>query len=981
MSTAARNNLTQLRRFVAICDRYEGERRDGRAPCIETFLDEVTGSDRPDLLRMLVALEIDLRRASGDTPTAAEYRERFPDQTEAIDAAFSDLETPRSSVDLGLSTASMPPGWTPPVRFEDIGFGPDAAGDSGAGDARFRVIRAHDRGGLGEVLLARDEDFHRDVAIKVIQARHAHNAQARARFLREAEITARLEHPGIVPVYAVGRQADGRPFYAMRFIRGETLKAAITEYHAETGPDREPGTRALRFRELLRRFLDACNAIAYAHSRGVVHRDLKPANIMLGPFGQTLVVDWGLTKRVGATFGDDGDPTPPGDSSSGPLGPSPGDPDDLTAPDSYLGTFRYMSPEQASGEAARVGPAGDVFGLGATLYHLLTGQAPSYPVEGDAALRAAIRAGSVTPPRQLRPETDPSLEAICLKAMARLPVDRYPSATALADDLARWLADEPTSAYPDPPTVRASRWLRRHRTSAASAAALLLTAVVALAIGAAAVGGRNRLLATANDEIGRRNRQLAQANARIGAERDRVDEARLAAEAAREDTELARDQALKYSKQNINILEAVLGQVVGSDLPNVPGAERLRLRLAAEGAKYLEAIREEKPSDPEVRLLAGRSYRELANILRLLGSPQAGNAYKSATDLLRSLVDQFPEEHRYRRTLAATLEDAGEWLRMRGRITTSERYLREALASADRLFAVDPEDASNRRMKARTSYNLANQRFLVGEYAEARRLGQAAAALLTPLADADRPGPTDRLQLALLLGNLGGVLREEGRLVEAETILEGALRRSSALIQAVPGDPNARYVHALNSLELGRNLAVQADRRADAERCLDEAVGRLDILAEQAPTVPHYRQRRAEALATRAAWHAAQDRPGPASDDAGRARDLLEALRREAPDHPLYDGLLGIVLGRLADLSLEHDAPDDPRDLLERAIVLQGRALKANPSSPPDLRALEHHREALGRFLAPTPGPPEGPDAGRAPASPPAQTKVSSGSS
>jgi serine/threonine protein kinase len=164
---------------------------------------------------------------------------------------------------------------------------------------RYRIVRPHAKGGLGEVSVAEDLELHREVALKEIQERHAHDPQSRSRFLLEAEITGGLEHPGIVPVYGLGQYADGRPFYAMRFIKGDNLKEAIRRFHEAEKPDRDPGERRLALQGLLRRFLDVCHAIAYAHSRGVLHRDLKPGNIMLGKYGETLVVDWGLAKPLG----------------------------------------------------------------------------------------------------------------------------------------------------------------------------------------------------------------------------------------------------------------------------------------------------------------------------------------------------------------------------------------------------------------------------------------------------------------------------------------------------------------------------------------------------------------------------------------------------------------------------------------------------------------------------------------------------------
>ena len=173
--------------------------------------------------------------------------------------------------------------------------------ESGLTDAegRFRIVRLHDRGALGEVYVARDQQLHRIVALKRIKRDHAADDDKRARFVIEAEITGRLEHPGIVPVYGLGTHDDGRPFYTMRFIRGDNLKAAIDEFHRGGQTEADPGRRALGLQKLLRRFLDVCNAVDYAHSRGVLHRDLKPGNIMLGKFGETLVVDWGLAKSVG----------------------------------------------------------------------------------------------------------------------------------------------------------------------------------------------------------------------------------------------------------------------------------------------------------------------------------------------------------------------------------------------------------------------------------------------------------------------------------------------------------------------------------------------------------------------------------------------------------------------------------------------------------------------------------------------------------
>ena len=161
--------------------------------------------------------------------------------------------------------------------------------------SRYQVLWAHAKGGLGEVYLAEDTELHRRVALKEIQAKHAKNPVSRDRFVAEAEITGNLEHPGVVPVYGMGTYLDGRPFYTMRFIKGEDLATAIRRFHSGI----TPSFTGLEFRWLLRKLIDVCNTVAYAHSRGVLHRDLKPGNIMIGPFGETLVMDWGVAKLIG----------------------------------------------------------------------------------------------------------------------------------------------------------------------------------------------------------------------------------------------------------------------------------------------------------------------------------------------------------------------------------------------------------------------------------------------------------------------------------------------------------------------------------------------------------------------------------------------------------------------------------------------------------------------------------------------------------
>lgn len=315
--------------------------------------------------------------------------------------------------------------------------------------ARFRELRWLAEGGLGAVYRAQDDMLHREVVLKFIQRRFSENEDQRSIFRREAEVTSRLDHPGVVPVYGLGESYDGRIFYVMRYIQGETLDEAIEQLHQNGGHHMNQA----KLRKLLGQFVTVCKTIAYAHNRGIIHRDIKPSNIMLGKYGETLVVDWGLAQPFGRDeqFRQTGEET---------LMPS--DSDSSQGSDHGAGTPAYMSPEVAE-KAIVLSPATDIYSLGGTLYKILTGVAPfngsSFP-----QIRQQIISGDFPPPTQRQRSLSKAIEAVCLKAMALEPHRRYATALELANDIESYLADEPVQAYAEPATRRVARWSRRHRT-------------------------------------------------------------------------------------------------------------------------------------------------------------------------------------------------------------------------------------------------------------------------------------------------------------------------------------------------------------------------------------------------------------------------------------------------------------------------------------------------------------------------------------
>lgn len=290
--------------------------------------------------------------------------------------------------------------------------------------ARYALTRLHATGGIGRIWLARDRELGRQVALKELRPEWAQHTTLARRFVQEARITGQLEHPGIVPVYEMGRYDDSQhPFYTMRFVKGPTLSDAARSFHRQRQAGRE---EMLDFPVLLNAFVTVANTIAYAHSRGILHRDLKGQNVVLGNFGEVVLLDWGLAKVIDQSEEPDGDAPSSGHDST-----------DLTMQGQAVGTPAFMSPEQAAGERERIDHRSDVYGLGAILYEILTGQEPFSGADTAEVLRK-VREEDPVLPRTLWPEVPRGLETVCLRALAKNPADRPAAAADLAREVQAW---------------------------------------------------------------------------------------------------------------------------------------------------------------------------------------------------------------------------------------------------------------------------------------------------------------------------------------------------------------------------------------------------------------------------------------------------------------------------------------------------------------------------------------------------------------
>ncbi len=669
-------------------------------------------------------------------------------------------------------------------RGEDLDKLPKVDGDFYALGAELA------RGGMGRILYARDRRVGRPVAIKeLLSSRPA----AIARFLREATLTARLQHPGIVPVYEAGRWDDGAPFMAMKLVEGRPFGEVI----AAAGNSRERIA-------LLPNLIAVADALAYAHSRGVIHRDLKPANILVGKYGETVIIDWGLGKQIGTA-----------DAADLAISMEAAADSDLTMAGATMGTPAYMAPQQAEG--VEVDARADVYALGAILYQLLAGTAPyqdSKPSDAEEAVSMVIEG----PPRaltELAADAPEELIAVVDKAMARHLVDRYATAGDLAEDLRRFQTGQLVGAHVYSPWQLVKRWVAKRRAVVAVATTAIL---VVLILGAVSV---QRI---------RSERSHAETQERIAiAEKAAADKSRTEVE---------------------DLLTFMLG-----DLPKKlkPLGKLELLDIVADKANdyYSRRVGDETPTTAAKRALA---LQNLASVFKGRGNlAQAQHNYASALEIRRELAGN-PGDYVHRFDLAAGLAALADVLFAQGDIAGAERHYDECLkirvglleqqpanpalllalaqsherrgaihqAGNDLDAAMDDNDeaiATLRRTVTNTrGLRLHQQRSLAaaltntgilfmtrGDLSAALERFREALAIVE--AQPDRDAPRRRRDLALILGNIGDIHLATGELVLAHDIFTTGIAAYEQLVELDPS--NATWRRELAATQTKLAVALQ----------------------------------------------------------------------------------------------------------------------------------------------------------------------------
>jgi serine/threonine-protein kinase len=745
---------------------------------------DLSGADRLGADELLEAALEDLRQRwqRGERDGVAAYLERYPalrdvEATAALvyqefvlrGEAVEDVSFDECLRQFPQCAAALRRLHLADVVLEQALFPPrPPAPPSGRRVGDYELLDEIARGGMGVVYRARQVSLGRVVALKMILGGGLASDADGLRLRNEAEAAARLQHPGIVAIHEVGER-DGQPYFSMDYVEGPTLAALVREQPL-------PAARAARYVEGIAR------AVQHAHEQGVLHRDLKPSNVLVDADDRPHVTDFGLARQVHVDRR-------------------------LTGTGEVLGTPSYMPPEQASDRKGAIGPASDVYALGAILYELLTGR-PPFQAETAFDTLLLVLGNEPVPPRRLNPRVPRDLETVCLKCLEKEPRKRYPTAAALADDLARFQRGEPVQARPIRAAARAWRWCRRKP--------VLATLLGLAGVFVGVLAGGTLLLAAANRA------------ARL--ERDR----------AVEQTKKAR-QRFAQARDAVDRLQTAVSQ---SRALKALGAERVRRKLLEDAAEFYERFAEEEEADAEVRLEQGRICGRLGDVYRELGrEDDAEKAYERAKTIFASLVEARPDSAHALQGLAAAHFQMGRLCVGSNRRDDAKNAFQESLRLNARLLEEHPEYASHPRYQLTHAALLEQQALLyqdARQWDDAEKAHREALRLRRELV-ATRPGDTEyELHLASGLDLLADLLRDANRLDDAEKLLAEGLLIRKRLAEAQPDDPELQRDLAASYESLGHLGAARLNPRKAADS-YEPALAILKRLAAEHPDVLAYK--------------------------------------------------------------------------------------------------------------------------------------------
>jgi tetratricopeptide (TPR) repeat protein len=773
--------------------------------------------------------------------------------------------------------------------------------------AGYEILGPLGRGGMGLVYAARQVTSGRQMALKLVRGGAHAEPRDLARFRAEAEAVARLRHPNIVSIYEVGEQA-GWAYFALELVPGGSLAQQLSGRPQPAGP-------AAVIVETLAR------AMHHAHEHGIVHRDLKPANVLVTADGVAKITDFGLARRL--------DPEP---------GSTPGD---RTRTGEVLGTPSYMAPEQTWGRPGEVGPAADVYALGAILYECLTGR-PPFQAATPLDTLLQVRGEEPVPPRRLVPSVPRDLDTVCRKCLQKEPRRRYASGAALAEDLRRFLDGKPVRARPPGAWERALRWARRRKAAAALAA---VSGVALLSLAASAVW---------------HYAQVQRHNAELRAERTHADRLRALAQAKEAEARQQHDDAEKERQRAEANFQSALAAVVqllkrvsesGDRLADEPRMELVRQRLLEDALRFCQDLLKQKGTDALARHETAALHRHVGDLQKRLGQRAAAEeAYGAALRLFGDLAAEFPGRSAYRRELAACHTNLGSLLADTPRQKEAEGAFRRALEIEQALLEEFPGTAEYRSAVAGSLHNLGTLLVRGGRPGEGEKFLRQALDHQRRLAEEHPEDAAYRQNVARTCTNLGSMLAVTGRRGEAEQAHRLALEIQGRLVKDFPRVAAYREELAGSHGGLGDVLA-DTGRLREAEAEYRHALAVQQGLVRDFPNMPAFRQELSGSHYKLGRVFALTRRPQEAEQAYRQALDLQQRLVDEFPAVPQQRSNLGKGCFRLAELLLDQGRLAEARRYGEEALRHQQAALKRLPEQPDGSRALGRAYRVLGETL------------------------------